>query len=154
MKTLSIALKTITVGLTLVGSISFAADEALAEKFVNKSELMKTLRAAGLPDGVQTGLTSDGKKCELTISTEAGKENVALQSESDEYPQRLLFDDELSDILFRVREAKGSISINQDLMDSFQNVKLEKVSDKEARATFTENIAGDERVLSCTFSNQ
>lgn len=152
MKTLTIALKTITVGLTLVGSISFAAAQGFEEKFVNKSELMNILRAGGAPEGTQSGLTSDGKKCELTISTEAGKEKISLKSEADEYAQRLLFDEELSDILFRVRQAEGSISINQDLMDSFQDVKLEKVSDKEARATFTENIAGDERVLSCTFS--
>lgn len=152
MKTLTIALKAITVGLTLVGSISFADAQSPAEKFVNKADLMKLLLEKKVAQGLLQGLTSDGKKCELTIKTEAGKEQISLQSETDEYPQRLLFDDELSYILFRVREKANSISINQDLMDSSQDVKLEMVSRSEAKATFTEDIAGDVRTLTCTFT--
>lgn len=151
MKTLSLAFKTITVGLTLVSSVSFAAEASQAEKFVDKAELMKILSEGGIPEGTQTGLTLDGKKCELTISTEAGKEKVSMKSEADEYAQELIFADDLKDILFRIRETSNGISINQDFDDSYQDVKIEKVSKTEAQATFKEYIAGDERTLTCSF---
>ena len=151
MKTLTLALKTITVGLTLVGSVSFAAEASRSEKFVNKTELMKILKDGGIPEGTQKGLTSDGKTCELTISTEAGKEKVSMKSAADEDAQQLIFAEDLSDILFRVRDSSNGLSINQDFSDSYQDVKIEKVSKTEARATFHEYIAGDERILTCTF---
>lgn len=151
MKTLSLALKTITVGLTLVSSVSFAADASPAEKFVDKAELMQILREGGLPEGTQKGLTLDGKNCELTISTEAGKEKVSLKSEADEYAQELIFAEDVNDIKFRIRETANGISINQDFDDSYQDVKIEKVSRSEAQATFREYIAGDERTLTCSF---
>lgn len=151
MKTLTLALKTITVGLTLVSSVSFAAGASPTEKFVNKTELMKILKDGGIPQGTQKGLTLDGKTCELTINTEAGKEKVSMKSEADEYAQELIFAEDLSDILFRIRETDNGISINQDFSDSYQDVKIEKVSKTEAQATFKEYIAGDERTLTCTF---
>ncbi|MCM2354447.1 MAG: hypothetical protein NDI63_12595 [Pseudobdellovibrio sp.] len=150
MKTLSLALKTITVGLTLVSSVSFAA-EASREKFVDKAELMAILREGGIPEGTQKGLTLDGKNCELTISTVKGQEKVSMISEGDEYAQELIFADDLSDIKFRIRETANGISINQDFDDSYQDVKIEKVSRSEAQATFREYIAGDERTLTCSF---
>lgn len=151
MKTLSIALKTITVGITLVSTVSFAQAQSSAEKYVNKASLMKILKDGGIPEGTQNGLTSDGKKCELTISTAEGAEEVSLKSESDEYAQQLIFDDELADILFRVREKDSTLSINQDFSDSYQDVKIEKVSRAEVKVTFHEYIAGDERELTCSF---
>lgn len=151
MKTLSLALKTITVGLTLVSSVSFAADASAGEKFVDKTELMQILREGGLPEGTQKGLTLDGKNCELTISTVKGQEKVSMISEGDEYAQELIFADDLSDIKFRIRETANGISINQDFSDSYQDVKIEKVSRSEAQATFKEYIAGDERTLTCSF---
>ena len=150
MKTLTLALKTITVGLTLVSSVSFASDAA-SDKFVDKAELMQILREGGLPEGTQNGLTLDGKKCALTISTESEKEKVAMQSESDEYAQELIFAEYVNDIKFRISETANGISIKQDFDDSYQIVKIEKVSRDEARATFTEYIAGDERTLTCSF---
>lgn len=152
MKTLALALKTITVGLTLVSSVSFAATAITTEKFVNKTELMELLKNSEIPEGTQNGLTSDGKKCELTISTEVGKEKVSMISEDDDYEQGLLFTEDLKDILFRIRETGNSISINQDFMDSFQDVKIERISTTEAKMTFHEYIAGDERILTCTFT--
>lgn len=150
MKTLSLALKTITVGLTLVSSVSFAA-EASREKSVDKTELMAILHEGGIPEGTQKGLTLDGKNCELTISTVKGQEKVSMISEGDEYAQELIFADDLSDIKFRIRETANGISINQDFDDSYQDVKIEKVSRSEAQATFREYIAGDERTLTCSF---
>lgn len=148
MKTLTLALKTITVGLTLISSVSFASP---AEKFVNKTELMKILREGDIPEGTQKGLTLDGKNCDLTISTAAGNEKVSMKSEGDEYAQELIFADDLSDILFRIRETTNGLSINQDFSDSYQDVKIEKISKSEDKATFTEYIAGDKRTLTCIF---
>lgn len=151
MKTLSLALKTITVGLTLVSSVSVAAEASATEKFVDKAELMKILSDGGIPEGTQKGLTLDGKNCELTISTTAGAEKVSMKSEADQYAQELLFLDDLSNIKFRIRETANGISINQDFDDSYQDVKIEKVSKSEAQVTFKEYIAGDERILTCLF---
>lgn len=151
MKTLTQTLKTITLGLTVISAVSYAHAQAKTEKYVAKAELMRILKSSGLKDGAQQGLTADGKKCDLNINTEAGLEDISLQTEADEYAQRLIFDDELSDILFRVRLNNNSIAINQDFSDSFQDVQLNKISESELNATFTENIAGDERTSTCVF---
>jgi len=153
-KTLAQTLKTLTVSLTLVygvNSVSFAADGSPADKYLNKSQLMELLREGGLPEGTQLGVSTEGNACDLTISTKAGAERVALKSSVDSYPQELIFEEDLSDILFRVRESSNGLSINQDFSDSYQDVKIEKVSSREVRATFHEYIAGDERTLTCIF---
>lgn len=154
MKTLAQTLKTLTVSLTLVygvNSVSFAAEASPADKFLNKSQLMELLREGGLPEGTQQGVSTEGNACDFTISTKEGSERVSLKSSVDEYSQQLIFEDDLSDILFRVRETSNGLSINQDFSDSYQDVKIEKVSSREIQVTFHEYIAGDERTLTCIF---
>lgn len=154
MKTLTQALKTFTVSLTLVygvNSVSFAAEASPADKLLNKSQLMELLREGGLPEGTQQGVSSEGNACELVINTKAGEEKLSLKSTADEYAQALIFEEYVSDILFRVRETGNGISINQDFSDSTQDVKIAKSSKDSVEFTFTENIAGDERTLTCSF---
>ncbi|MES2802939.1 MAG: hypothetical protein V4654_10630 [Bdellovibrionota bacterium] len=154
MKSISQGLKTFAVGLTLVygvNSVSFAAEILPGDKFLNKAQLMELLSKGGLHEGTQLGVSTEGNACELTISTKEGTERVSLKSSADAYSQELIFEEDLSDILFRVRETANGLSINQDFSDSYQDVKIEKISSREVRATFHEYIAGDERTLTCSF---
>ena len=161
MKMLSLTLKTLTVSLTLVcgvNSVSFAADASEASKKLNKAQLMELLREGGLPEGTQQGVSTNGDACDLTINTKAGEEKLSMKSAADEDAQRLLlteadyvFYSDIKDILFDVTQSKNGIKIVQDFDDSSQTVKIEKKSRDSVDVTLTEDIAGDERTLTCIF---
>lgn len=162
MKSLTHALKTLTVSLTLVcttNSVSFAAEVSSTKtKELNKTQLMQLLRESGLPEGTQQGVSTTGDACELIISTETGKEKLSMKSAADQDSQRLLlteadyvFYSDIEDVLFDVTETKNGMKIVQDFEDSSQTVILENKRAGSTEVTLIEYIAGDERKLTCNF---
>lgn len=143
MKTLILSL----VFLLTTTTTAFAAESK--EVMLTKAQLIRIL-SAGLPQGAQQGVSSEGDACTLTANYEKGKEQLSMQSTADIYDQRLLFDKEFESILFKVIGSDNSLQINQDFDDSYQDVKIEKLS-SSVRMTFTEYIGGDTRILTCTF---
>ncbi|WP_409479305.1 hypothetical protein [Pseudobdellovibrio sp. HCB154] len=164
MKTLSLALKTITVGLTLASSVSFAADASSGKKYVNRDELMAILTEGGLPNGEHLGKVknSESESCVLTVNTTVGQEKLAmkLSTQTDLESQQFNFSDEyeypLNEVTgklervsqFRITENPDGISINQDFSDSSQDVMITKTKNS-VEFTFTELGAGDNRSLTC-----
>lgn len=168
MKSLTHALKTLTVSLTLVcttNSVSFAAEEAVAsKKFVNRDELMLILTEGGIPNGEHLGKTKndDKKSCILTVNTIPGQEKLSmrLSTQSDLESQQFNFSDEYEYTpdevtgkikrisQFRIIKNEDGISINQDFSDSSQDVKIAKTKNS-IEFTFTELGAGDNRSLTC-----
>lgn len=154
MKTSAQTLKSFTLSLTLflaANVVSFEAQAFLTHKMLKKSQLMQLLSDRGLPEGTQQGVSTEGDACELVINIHAGEETVSMKSAADETVQQFVFQEDVSDIHFQVREAANKISIKQDFFDSYQEVKITKTSSRELSMTFIEYIAGDTRTLTCTF---
>lgn len=146
---------------SILASLAFllSTQVAIAHNHTNtfntdKTGVLKSIKRH-LSETKHSGFTTKtSETCSLVLNSKKGSEEVSLITQSDEHKLQLLFNEDLSDINFKIQETETSIKITQDFSDSYITFDIKRNGDNNTVVTVDEYIPGEQRIRACVFEDR